>query len=183
MAIQDRRDTYIEVKISLDEAYANFSKQKPVRVILGEYETVGGQEGIELPGLVLPNNISSGIAIHNDALDILNENPLTAEFLAHSKGQKSSWQLTFKAPSSDLKKKFDAFLIALAQDLGCTVESLEKQGYSYAQGENKLAKLNFPSKDMASLFMQMLKENIPAHQLFSSKRATAEEIPISSMRP
>ena len=121
MAIQDRRDTYVEVKISLDEAYVNFSKRKPIRIIAGEYESVDGQDGNELPTNVLPNKMFSGIAIHDDALDILNENLLAAELWGSTKSLASTWQLTFKAPSSELKKKFDEFLRALAKDLGCTV--------------------------------------------------------------
>lgn len=183
MSIQKRKDTYVAVPEHLEKAYANFMKQKPIRVIPGEYETVDGEEGKDLPGKVIPDTINTGIMIHEDAMNVLNDDlTLSEQLLAEAKGQFSTWQLRPKAPRNDIEKKFDAFLEALAEKWGCSVESLKQQGFNCESKGNKGTNVNFPNKDLADLFSQMLKENISAHQLLSDKRNTPDiETPSSSM--
>lgn len=181
MSIQKRKDTYVAVPEHLEEAYARFLQKKPIRVIPGDYETVGGEQGNELPGRELPDAINTGIMIHHDALNVLNDDfPLSNQLLAETKGEFKTWQLRPKAPRNEVEKKFDAFLKALAEKWGCSIESLKQQGFNCESKGDKGTSVNFPSKDLADLFSQMLTENISAHQLLSDKRNTPEREDASS---
>ena len=193
MAITPRKDTYVYTKEKLDDAQAYQSNQTPIRVMEGVFEEVGGDSGKALPPIRTPRAkappVASGMMFHDDAMNTLDDAmntlddaikpadklPLTAALLMQSKGQQNSWQLKPKGPASQVEKKFNAFLKALAAQKGCSVESLKQQGFQCESKGEKGTQVNFPNKDMAKLFSQMLNENTSAHQLLSAKPVALED--------
>lgn len=111
------------------------------------------------------------------------ELPITDALLDRAKGQ-TGLQLSSevpelsyyrpKPPKSNLEKKFDAFLEALAKARGCTVDDLKAEGYSCKTMPDKTLKLNFPNPELQKSFNQFLKGE-PLTKLLAEHKNEAEQ--------
>jgi len=164
MSIQAKQDSYIVITTELNRAGSKVGV-----VIAGECTTIDDDGSFLIaPSTYEKKKETSGMVIHSDALDVLNQLPLTEKLLEQSKGQKALWLLQPKGPATSVEKKFEEFLKALAAHRGCDVDSLKKQGFICRPKGKNSPKISFPNKDMASLFQQMLNDNLSASQLFEN---------------
>lgn len=180
----NKEDTYTLVTRELEKAYGR--QRSYTSVISGEYEVIKPTQYLSSPEALEPENSTSqpkdsGMTFHVDVQDSM---PLTEQLLAQSKGQNSLWQLRPKAPASQVEKKFNEFLKVLADRQGCTPESLKKQGFNCQTMGEKGVSIDFPNKDIAKLFQQMLNENLSAAQVLKPAPSMAADEPkANTFRP